>query len=138
MSQTIINPDVLALNTRGGDCPDAGAGVNSAGAANGIVATSAADGWQVIAALNGQEFAHDRIVFRMTVTTAATYVFKAGDRYPAQRADLGDLSIAMATNDTRFIVIETSRFLKNDGTIDVTATNQATDTLACYVLPKAA
>lgn len=49
--------------------------------------------------------------------SGGTIVFKGGDRYPAQRADLGDLTITMGADDGRVLIIETSRFLKNDGTI---------------------
>jgi hypothetical protein len=97
---------------------------------------TAADGWE-ISPPSGQTF-DERLVLRFVVTTAATFVCKGGDRYPAQRTDLGDLSITMATNDVRMISIETSRFLQNDGKIIVTSTNAATDRLQAYMLPKAA
>lgn len=132
MAVIALTAQLLTLNARGDDHPDAGSGAGAGG--NGIVATDS-NGWAV-SPPSGQSF-DERTIFRMTVTTAATIVFKAGDRYPAQRADLGDLSITMATNDSRMICVETSRFLQNDGTINVTCT-QSTDALACYMLPKAA
>ena len=132
MATTAITCELLTLNTRGEDNPD---GADGSGAANGLDPTSAADGW-VVSPPSGLTF-DERLIFRLTVTTAATIVFKAGDRYPAQRADLGDLSIVMAANDSRMICIETSRFLQNDGTINITGTN-TTDRVQAYMTPKAA
>lgn len=132
MATTAITCELLTLNTRGEDNPD---GADGSGAANGLDASSAADGF-VISPPSGGTF-DERLVLRLAVTTAATFVIKAGDRYPAQRADLGDMNVVMATNDVRMISIETSRFLQNDGTINVTCTN-TTDRLQAYMLPKAA
>jgi hypothetical protein len=132
LSTTAITCELLTLNTRGEDNPD---GADGSGTANGLDPTAAADGW-VISPPSGLAF-DERLVLRFVVTTAATFVVKAGDRYPAQRADLGDLSITMATSDVRMIAIETSRFLQDDGTIIVTCTN-TTDRLQAYMLPKAA
>jgi hypothetical protein len=97
--------------------PDAGGG-----SGNGIVATTPADGW-VISPPSGRTF--DRGLFlRLTVDGSGdTFVFLAGDRYPAQRADLGNMSIVLAASDSRMLCIETSRFLQNDGTILVTCTD---------------
>jgi len=132
VATTAITCELLTLNTRGEDNPD---GADGSGTANGLDPTAAADGW-VISPPSGQTF-DERLILRFTVTTAATFVVTAGDRYPAQRADLGNLSITMATNDSRMICIETSRFLQNDGTIIITSTN-TTDRLQAYMLPKAA
>lgn len=132
MATTAITCELLTLNTRGEDNPD---GADGSGTANGLDPTTAADGW-VVSPPSGGTF-DERLIFRLTVTTAATIVFKAGDRYPAQRADLGDLSITMATNDSRMICVETSRFLQNDGTINITGTN-TTDRVQAYLVPKAA
>ena len=132
MAAIALTAQLLTLNTRGSDQPDAGSGEGAGG--NGIVATDS-NGW-VVSPPSGYQF-DERTIFRMTVTTAATITFKAGDRYPAQRADLGDLAITMATNDSRMIAVETGRFLQDDGTINVTCT-QSTDALGCWVLPKAA
>lgn len=132
MATTAITCELLALNTRGEDNPD---GADGSGAANGLDPTSAADGW-VVSPPSGLQF-DERLFFRLTVTTAATIVFKAGDRYPAQRADLGDLSITMAANDSRMICVETSRFLQDNGVINITGTN-VTDRVQAYMTPKAA
>lgn len=131
MATTAITCELLTVNVRGSDNPDAADGSSGS---NGLDVVTAADGW-AISPPAGLSF-DERLVMRFFVTTAATFVVKAGDRYPAQRADLGDLSITMATDDVRMISVETSRFLQNDGTITVTATN-TTDRLQAYMLPKA-
>lgn len=131
MATVAITCELLTVNTRGSDNPDAADG--SAGA-QGLQPTTAADGW-AISPPAGLAF-DERLVLRLFVTTAATIVITGGDRYPAQRADLGNLSITMATDDVRMLSIETSRFLQNDGTIVVTGTN-TTDRLQAYMLPKA-
>lgn len=66
---------------------------------------------------SGQTFDERLVIVLGSDGTGGDVVFKAGDRYPAQRADLGDLTIVLAANDGRFVHIETSRFLQNDGTI---------------------
>lgn len=130
MSTTAIACELLVLNTRSADLPDAGGG-----SGNGIVATTPSDGW-VISPPSGQVLG-ERLVIRFTAdATGDTFVFTAGDRYPAQRADLGPMSIVLAASDTRFISIETSRFLQNDGTIIVTCTDTGS-ALTALMLPKA-
>lgn len=113
MATTAIACELGVLNTRSADLPVTA----GSGSGNAIAATSTADGW-VISPPSGQEFANDRLVIFLGDTgTGGTVTFKAGDRYPAQRADLGDLVITLAASDGRFVPIETSRFLQNDGTI---------------------
>ena len=115
MATTAIACELGVLNTRSADLPFIAGG----GSANAIVATSATDGW-VISPPSGKEFANDRLVIILgSDGTGGTVTFKAGDRYPAQRADLGDLVITLAANDGRVVSVETSRFLQNDGTINV-------------------
>ena len=131
MATTAITCELLTVNVRGSDNPD---GADGESGTQGLDVATAADGW-AISPPSGLQF-DERLVLRCIVTTAATFVVKAGDRYPAQRADLGDLSIVMATSDIRMLSIETSRFLQNDGTIVITSTN-TTDRIQAYMLPKA-
>ena len=115
MSTTAIACELGVINTRSADLPV----IAGSGSGNAIAATSTTDGW-VISPPSGYDFGNNRLVIFIGDTgTGGTAVFKAGDRYPAQRADLGDLSITIAANDGRFVPIETSRFLQNDGTIIV-------------------
>src|SRR3990167_1440058 len=114
MATTAITTELLTINTRSADLPFIAGG----GSANAIVATAAADGW-VVSPPSGQQF-DERLVFILgSDGTGGTVTFKAGDRYPAQRADLGDLVITLAANDGRVVDVETSRFLQNDCTINV-------------------
>ena len=112
MATTAITTELLTLNTRSADLPFIAGG----GTANGIVATSTTDGW-VISPPSGSTFDERLVIILGSDGTGGTVTFNAGDRYPAQRADLGTLVITLAADDGRVVHIETSRFLKNDGTI---------------------
>jgi hypothetical protein len=113
LATTAIACELGVLNTRSADLPFIAGG----GTGNAIVATSTTDGW-VISPPSGETFGNNRLVIVLgSDGTGGTVTFKAGDRYPAQRADLGDLVITLAADDGRIVPIETSRFLQNDGTI---------------------
>ena len=114
MSTTAIACELLVVNTRSSDFPFIAGG----GSSNAIVATSTTDGW-VISPPSGLAFDERLVIILGSDGTGGTVTFKAGDRYPAQRADLGDLAITLAANDGRVVHPETSRFLQNDGTIIV-------------------
>ena len=121
MATTAITAERLTLNTRSADLDP----VNGGGSLNGIVATTPTDGW-VISAPTGSMFG---TTLRLTLGADAsgdTVTIVAGDRYPAQRVDLGNMTVTLAASDVRYIEIETSRFLQNDGTIQVTATDAGT------------
>lgn len=112
MSTTAIACELLVLNTRSSDFPF----IAGSGSGNAIVASSTTDGW-VISPPSGKTFDEHTLFIFGSDGTGGSVVFKAGDRYPAQRADLGDMTVTLAANDGRVIAIETSRFLQNDGTI---------------------
>jgi hypothetical protein len=113
MATTAIACELGVLNTRSADLPF----IAGAGSANAIVATSTTDGW-VISPPSGETFGNNRLVIILgSDGSGGTVTFQAGDRYPAQRADLGTLVITLAADDGRIVPIETSRFLQNDGTI---------------------
>ena len=114
MAVTAITSELIALNTRSSDFPF----IAGSGSGNAIVATSTTDGWE-ISPSSGSQFDERMVCIFGSDGSGGTVVFKAGDRYPAQRADLGDLTIPLAANDGRVVVCETSRFLQNDGTIVV-------------------
>ena len=131
MATTAIATELLVLNTRSADLPGAGGGTG-----NGIVATTPGDGW-VVSPPSGEQF-DERLWFRMLANGSGdTVTFKAGVRYPAQRADLGDMDIVLAASDERYVVIETSRFMQDDGTIDVVCTDAGT-VLTAMMMPKTA
>lgn len=115
MSTTAIACELGVLNTRSADLPF----IAGAGSGNAIVATAAADGW-ILSPPSSQNFGNNRLVIILgSDGSGGTVTFKAGDRYPAHRADLGDLVITLAANDGRIVPIESSRFLQSDGTINV-------------------
>ena len=132
MATTAIATALLTLNTRSNDLDP----VNGGGSGNGIVATTPSDGW-VISPPSGLAF-DERLLLTLGVDASGdTFTILGGDRFPAQRADLGNMTVVLAASDIRYIAIETSRFLQNDGTILVTATD-AGSTLTAVMLPKAA
>jgi hypothetical protein len=132
MATTAIATELLVLNTRGNDNPD---GADGSAGSQGIVATTPTDGW-VVSPPSGLAF-DDRLFFRLVADgTGDTVVFTGGDRYPAQRADLGNMSVVLAASDVRMIAVETSRFLQDNGTIVVTCTDAGTR-LQAYMLPRA-
>ena len=128
MATTAVTCELLAVNVRGTDHVDVGAEHGK-----GVVAVTPTDGW-VISPPSGQQFDERLVLLIAADASGDTITFLAGDRYPAQRADLGNLSITMAASDVRYIAIESSRFLQNDGTILVTCTDTGT-TLTAVMLP---
>lgn len=114
MATTAILCEQMTLNTRSSDLSP----IIGGGTGNSKVATSAADGF-VVSPPSGVTFDKGLFFTMGSDGSGGTVTFKAGDRYPAQRADLGDLVITLAADDCRYISVETSRFLQNDGTINV-------------------
>jgi len=121
MATTAITPKDLALNVKSDDLLDA----------NGTAADTPADGWVIASAAKGRNI----LLKFLADGTGDTVVIKAGDRPPSHRAGLGDLSVVLAASDVRYIVVETARFLQNDGTLLVTCTDAGTTCLA-FLLPK--
>ena len=67
---------------------------------------------------------------------AATIVFKVGANPPAVRAGLGALAaITIPTNDCVLIVVEASRFMQIDDTIDFTIAGQSVD-MGVFRIPR--
>ena len=131
MATTAVTCELLVTNTRSADLPFIAGG----GSGNAIVATSTTDGW-IVSPPSGLAF-DERLVFILgSDGTGGTVTFKAGDRYPAHRVDLGDLVITLAANDGRAIPVETSRFLQNDGTINVIPSTTGL-VITAVMLPKA-
>jgi hypothetical protein len=132
LADTAITCELLTLNTRSADLPFIAGG----GSANAIVAGSTSDGW-TISPPSGETFDERLVLILGSDGSGGTFTFNAGDRYPAQRADLGTLVITLAANDGRVVSIETSRFLKNDGTI-VCIPSTTGIVMTAIMLPKAA
>lgn len=122
MADTAVTPTTLAIDVASADILDAG------GTA---IGTASTDTFAIAA--GGEAGRH--IVLKFLVDASGdTITIKAGDRPPSQRVDLGDLTITMAANDVRYIVIETARFLQDDGTIRVDCTDDGT-TCKAFILP---
>lgn len=124
-----VTCELLTLNTESTSFPATGAGT-----LNNLVATTVADGWE-IQPPSGETMG-ERLIFRLIADASGdTFTFTAGDRYPAQRADLGNMTVTLAASEVKYICIETSRFLQNDGKIIVTCTDAGSILLA-MMLPK--
>lgn len=131
MATTAISMELLTRDTRSADLPF----IAGSGSANAIVATSTTDGW-VISPPSAETMGERAVFILGSDGTGGNIVFKAGDRYPAQRPDLGDLTITLAANDGRVVSVETSRFLQNDGTIIAIPTTTGL-VMTAVMLPKA-
>lgn len=132
MADVAITPTTLVLNTASADILDTDG-----------VALASTDNEFVIAAggLGG-----DRLLLKFWDDgSGCTVTFVQGDRPPSQRAELGatgtdmptGLDITLAANDVRYIVVEASRFLHDDGKIRVTGTDTGLECKA-FILPKVA
>ena len=79
--------------------------------------------------------AHERLLFKLVGGTAKyTATLKAGDF--SDKA-LGDLAVAVDPTEAFVLAIESARFLKADGKIDIdiTSTGSPTGTIEAYLLP---
>ena len=131
MATTAIATELLVLNTAGANLVDAGGG-----SGNGIVATTPTDGW-VVSPPTNETFGNGRFFLRLTADGSGdTFTIKGGQRYPGQRVDLGDMTVVLAASQSKFICVETSRFLRQDGTIIITATDAGSVVMA-EMLPRA-
>jgi len=126
-----ITAELLVLNTRSADLPFIAGG----GSGNALVASTAADGWSINPA-SGEQLDERLVLILGDSGTGGTVTFNAGDRYPAQRADLGTLVITVGNADGRVISIETSRFMKNTGVI-VAIPSTTAQVMTAIHLPKA-
>ncbi|GAA0969784.1 hypothetical protein GCM10009555_017540 [Acrocarpospora macrocephala] len=78
------------------------------------------------------------LLVRLTNTdddTALTVTFLAGDYPPAMASGQGNLAVTMAFGTTRWVTLESGRFLQSDGTILVDVTVN-TGKITPLVLPK--
>ena len=122
MVDTAVTPTTLAINVESADILDAG------GTAIGTASTD------VFAIAAGGAAGHHILLKFLSDATGDTVTIAAGDRPPSQREGLGSLAIVLAANDVRYIVIETGRFLQDDGTLRATCTDDGT-TCKAFILP---
>jgi hypothetical protein len=119
---TTIVPVDLAVNVVSADLPDAGM-------------TAITDGAGLGAEVDLSSYGGRIALFKIEDSTGDDFTFVAGDRPPSHRIGLGDLVVAMAAADVKFLVLEISRFLQDDGKI---LFNVAGNDGSCsvFILPK--
>jgi hypothetical protein len=122
MANTTVHVTTIALNT---------ATANPAGTA--IVAADT----HVITPTK----ATSKVLLRITNTTASTKIatILAGDNPPADAAGQGSLAVSLTdgstTPQTAYVVVEGSRFLQNDGSIQITVASGMTGNIEAIQLP---
>ena len=122
MADIAITPTELAINVASADILDAdGVTIADASANTFAIAAGGVAGGRLLL-----KFFDDG--------SSDTVVIKSGDRPPSQRVDLGDLSIAMAASDCKYVCVELGRFLQDDGTIRVTCGDDGMECKA-FLLP---
>ena len=122
MGRTSIVPEPLVLNVRSADILETG----------GLTALTTGDGWVIDAPISS-DVGGVLIIRFWNSGTAATVSVESGDNPPAVRAGLGDLEIVVAANDVRYAVVERARFLQDDGTINLKASDDEVELSAMYL-----
>jgi|AntRauTorcE11898_2_1112593.scaffolds.fasta_scaffold18665_3 hypothetical protein len=85
--------------------------------------------------------ASSKLAIRLTNTAASEKVMTilAGDNPPADAAGQGDLAITFAAGDStpvvKWVVIESARFIQNNGTIRIDVAASTTGNIAAIELP---
>ena len=103
MAVTVITPEVLTLDTRSSDLPDA----------SGTVAPTPTDGWTI----DVTGYKANRVLLKFLADgTGDTVTILAGDYPPAARQGLGNISIVLAASDVRYVVVESARVMQSDST----------------------
>lgn len=82
-----------------------------------------------------------KLAIRLTNTTASekTMTILAGDNPPADAAGQGDLVLTFAAGDStpviKWVVIESARFIQNNGTVRINVAASTTGNIAAIELP---
>lgn len=104
----------------------------------------AAPAGTAISPTNGANIANfgdgGRVVVRVTNTngTDRTVTVKAGVNPPSVREGLGDLAVVVAaTSGVKYLVLETARFQKADGSIDIDFEASMAGNISALRIPKA-
>ena len=108
MAETAIPITAVTFHTPTADLADA----------DGTAIVTGADGGRVSAVKRTEN-----LIFRLVDAGGAgdDVTFKAGDSPPSERVGLGDLVVAMAANDVKFVSVEAARFVKSNGSILITS-----------------
>jgi hypothetical protein len=110
------------------------ASVNTTDAAGGAsIAAAATNVWAI--AIGGVSGDHVLLKF-LGVAGTTTITILAGVRPPSQRAGLGNLTLAVASGEVKYVVVETARFLQTNGTIRASVNAGDTTRCAAFILPK--
>lgn len=127
MAVVVVTPVDLAINTASADLPDA----------SGSAITVGADGFTIdVDSLDGPT--NRKVLVKFTDDGSGdTITVTAGDYPPALRQGLGDLSITLAASDVKYVVLESMRFLHNDGKFRGTSTGTGV-LVEAFVLPREA
>lgn len=84
----------------------------------------------------------DSYVIRVTNTTGSTKAatIKAGDNPPADAAGAGDLSVSLTDGSTtpqmKSCVLESARFIQNDGTVLIDIASGMTGYISVFRIPR--
>lgn len=107
---------------------------NGVGAA--IPETTALNGSTDTLTITGASDSRRLLIF-INNTTAATkkVTIKKGENPPAARKGLGDLVITLTEKSTQVVAVESARFAKADGTIEVSCEAATTGFLSAVRLP---
>jgi hypothetical protein len=122
MADVAITPVQLVQNTRSADLLGAGTAITDAVA-------------NVFAIAAGGRHSDRLILIFEADASGDTVTILAGDRPPAERAGLGNVTVELAASDIRAVAVESARFVQDDGSIRATCGDNGT---LCYalILPK--
>lgn len=81
--------------------------------------------------------ATSKLAIRLTNSFAGAkdFTILKGDNPPADAAGQGDLVISLAQNDVVFVVVESARFMQDNGTIRITVASSTTGFIEAIQLP---
>lgn len=120
MADVTITPARLTPGTATGDLLGAGAGAGSDVNTGETIAITVSGEASVLPALGGE--AHLFLFVEEQDGSTATIVFDAGDYPPAMLSHKGSVTVSLAANDAKLIVLEAGRHMQSDGTITGTVT----------------
>lgn len=80
----------------------------------------------------------ERVMLTFNITTVGKITFPKGDYGPGIRSSLGDLEITFAAGETgrRTIVVESSRLVREDGTVRIRSDGTLVGSLTVLAMPR--
>lgn len=117
----------LTLATVSADTTDAAGG-------EAPTSTGAGNGWAL--PVSARDADHILLKF-VDDGSGCTVVIQAGDNPPAMRKGIGALSFALTAAQVKYVVVETSRHMQDDGTITA-YTSDAGTRMTAFILPRGA